>query len=163
MAQVEGLRLRRRRRPLRPSLQRHPTSSPARSDPPAPWPPAACASGKTAATSMTFSLALFDYPEGFNLSLHVNFVDGGEEGEGFVFTGSEGQMEIDGIKGTSHRQPRSSRHRARLHRELPSPTPCRRPSSSHSTAKSIPSQHPVGPPPQETMSFAAPQGILGQL
>jgi predicted dehydrogenase len=41
-------------------------------------------------------LALFDYPEGFNLSLRVNFVDGGEESEGFLFTGSEGTMEIAG-------------------------------------------------------------------
>src|SRR6201993_1409342 len=38
-------------------------------------------------------LGLFDYPEGFNLSLHVNFVDGGEESEGFTFVGSEGTME----------------------------------------------------------------------
>jgi predicted dehydrogenase len=41
-------------------------------------------------------LALFDYPEGFNLSLRVNFEDGGEENEGLVFTGSEGTMEIAG-------------------------------------------------------------------
>ena len=27
-------------------------------------------------------LGLFDYREGFNLSLRVNFVDGGEESEG---------------------------------------------------------------------------------
>ena len=39
-------------------------------------------------------LGLFDYPQGFNLSLHVNFVDGGEESEGFTFIGSEGTMEI---------------------------------------------------------------------
>src|SRR5215469_1422697 len=39
-------------------------------------------------------LGLFDYPEGFNLSLRVNFVDGGEESEALVFTGSEGTMEI---------------------------------------------------------------------
>jgi predicted dehydrogenase len=39
-------------------------------------------------------LGLFDYREGFNLSLRVNFVDGGEEGEGLVFTGSEGTMDI---------------------------------------------------------------------
>ena len=32
--------------------------------------------------------------EGFNLSLRVNFVDGGEESEGLIFTGSEGTMEI---------------------------------------------------------------------
>jgi predicted dehydrogenase len=41
-------------------------------------------------------LGLFDYREGFNLSLHVNFVDGGEESEGLIFTGSEGTMEIAG-------------------------------------------------------------------
>ena len=41
-------------------------------------------------------LGLFDYPEGFNLSLRVNFVDGGEESEGLIFTGSEGTMEIAG-------------------------------------------------------------------
>ncbi len=41
-------------------------------------------------------LGLFDYPEGFNLALRVNFVDGGNEGEGFIFTGSEGTMEISG-------------------------------------------------------------------
>jgi predicted dehydrogenase len=41
-------------------------------------------------------LGLFDYPEGFNLSLRVNFVDGGEENEGLIFTGSEGTMEIVG-------------------------------------------------------------------
>ena len=51
-------------------------------------------------------LALFDYPEGFNLSLRVNFVDGGEESEGFLFTGSEGQMEIAGNSVSVSRSPR---------------------------------------------------------
>ena len=41
-------------------------------------------------------LGLFDYREGFNLALRVNFVDGGEESEGLIFTGSEGTMEIAG-------------------------------------------------------------------
>ena len=50
-------------------------------------------------------LALFDYPEGFNLSLRVNFVDGGEESEGFLFTGSEGLMEIAGNTVTVTRTP----------------------------------------------------------
>jgi len=40
-------------------------------------------------------MGLFDYKEDFNLSLHVNFVAGGEESERLVFTGSEGTMEID--------------------------------------------------------------------
>jgi predicted dehydrogenase len=51
-------------------------------------------------------LALFDYPEGFNLSLRVNFVDGGEESEGFLFTGSEGIMEIADQTVTITRTPR---------------------------------------------------------
>lgn len=51
-------------------------------------------------------LGLFDYREGFNLSLRVNFVDGGQESESLVFTGSEGTMEIgwDGV--TLSRVPR---------------------------------------------------------
>ena len=51
-------------------------------------------------------LGLFDYPEGFNLSLRVNFVDGGSEGEGFLFTGSEGTMEIAGNTLIVNRVPR---------------------------------------------------------
>ncbi|HEY1647605.1 MAG TPA: Gfo/Idh/MocA family oxidoreductase [Terracidiphilus sp.] len=51
-------------------------------------------------------LGLFDYPEGFNLSLRVNFVDGGEESEGLIFTGSEGTMEIAGNAVSINRVPR---------------------------------------------------------
>jgi predicted dehydrogenase len=51
-------------------------------------------------------LGLFDYREGFNLSLRVNFVDGGEESEGLIFTGSEGTMEIGGNAVTVSRVPR---------------------------------------------------------
>ncbi len=51
-------------------------------------------------------LALFDYPEGFNLSLRVNFVDGGEESEGLIFTGSEGTLEIAGNTVSVSRTPR---------------------------------------------------------
>jgi predicted dehydrogenase len=52
-------------------------------------------------------LGLFDYPEGFNLGLRVNFVDGGEENEGLTFSGSEGQMEIAGNSVSVSRVPRS--------------------------------------------------------
>jgi predicted dehydrogenase len=51
-------------------------------------------------------LGLFDYREGFNLSLRVNFVDGGEESEGLTFTGSEGTMEISGNAVSVNRVPR---------------------------------------------------------
>ncbi len=53
-------------------------------------------------------LGLFDYPEGFSLSLHVNFVDGGEESEGFTFTGSEGTLEIGWSGITVTRVPRET-------------------------------------------------------
>jgi len=48
-------------------------------------------------------LGLFDYPQGFNLHLGVNFVHGAAETEGFVFTGSEGVMEIAGNSVTVRR------------------------------------------------------------
>jgi predicted dehydrogenase len=51
-------------------------------------------------------LGLFDYREDFNLSLRVNFVDGGEESEGLIFTGSEGTMEIAGNTVSVSRSPR---------------------------------------------------------
>jgi predicted dehydrogenase len=51
-------------------------------------------------------LGLFDYNEGFNLNLRVNFIDGGEESEGLIFTGSEGTMEIAGNTVSVSRVPR---------------------------------------------------------
>jgi len=41
-------------------------------------------------------MALFDFPQGFNLYLRVNFAAGGPESdsEGFIFTGNEGTMQI---------------------------------------------------------------------
>ena len=99
-------------------------------------------------------LALFDYPEGFNLSLRVNFVDGGAESEGFLFTGSEGQMQIAGNAVTVTRTP-----------------PEKEPGFTVSTfaeamqkqytdeyRKKYPIEHPSGPPPQEVQKYAAPEG-----
>jgi predicted dehydrogenase len=51
-------------------------------------------------------IGLFDYPEGFNLSLRVNFVDGGSESEGLIFTGSEGTLTIGGNGVSVSRVPR---------------------------------------------------------
>ncbi len=50
-------------------------------------------------------LGLFDYGD-WNLELRVNFVNGGEESEGFTFTGSEGTMEITGGGVIVNRVPR---------------------------------------------------------
>ncbi len=54
------------------------TSSPDRLDRPAPWRPAALRFWKDGRDVPDVMLGLFDYPQGFNLSLRVNFVDGGE-------------------------------------------------------------------------------------
>jgi predicted dehydrogenase len=51
-------------------------------------------------------MALYDYAQGFNLSVRTNFVDGGSESEGFVFTGSEGSMTIGGDGVSLSRVPR---------------------------------------------------------
>jgi predicted dehydrogenase len=51
-------------------------------------------------------LGLFDYPQGFDLHLRVNFVNGAPENEGFVFTGSEGTLQIGGDGVTLTRAPR---------------------------------------------------------
>ena len=99
-------------------------------------------------------LALFDYPEGFNLSLHVNFVDGGQESEGFLFTGSEGLMEIAGNNVTVTRTP--------LEREpgytVGTFTNAMQKEYIEQYRKKYPVQHPAGPPPREIETFSAPSG-----
>ncbi|MDQ2842747.1 MAG: Gfo/Idh/MocA family oxidoreductase [Acidobacteriota bacterium] len=101
-------------------------------------------------------LALFDYPEGFNLSLHVNFVDGGEESEGFLFTGSEGLMEINGQTNT-----------VTVSRTPPATEPGYTVSTFADAMqkqyvdeyrKKYPVTHPAGPPPLDVETFAAPVG-----
>jgi predicted dehydrogenase len=61
--------------------------------------------GRDAADVM---LGLFDYREGFNLSLRVNFVNGGAESENLIFTGDEGTIEIGWTGLTVTRVPRES-------------------------------------------------------
>lgn len=101
-------------------------------------------------------LALFDYPQGFNLSLRVNFVDGGEESEGFLFTGSEGQMEIDGRTNS-----------VTVTRSAPETEPgytvstfaeAMQKQTLEAYQKKYPRQHPSGPPAQDIQSFRAPEG-----
>lgn len=53
-------------------------------------------------------LGMFDYREGFNLSLRVNFVNGGAESESLIFTGSEGTIEIGWTGLTVTRVPREA-------------------------------------------------------
>ena len=101
-------------------------------------------------------LALFDYPEGFNLSLRVNFVDGGEESEGFLFTGSEGQMEIAGNTVTVTRTPLASEPGY----TVSTFTNAMQKEYVEQYRKKYAVSHPEGPPPQSVEKFSAAPGYL---
>lgn len=99
-------------------------------------------------------LALLDYPQGFNLSLRVNFVDGGQESEGFLFTGSEGLMEIAGNTVTVTRTPLAtepgyivSTFANEMQKQY-----------LEQYRQKYPVKHPEGPPPQSVEKFTAPPG-----
>jgi predicted dehydrogenase len=99
-------------------------------------------------------LGLFDYREGFNLSLRVNFVDGGEESEGLVFTGSEGTMEINGNAVSIGRVP--------LPKEpgnmIGTFTESMQKRVMEAYRQKYPLSHPSGPPLAEYEKYVAPQG-----
>lgn len=99
-------------------------------------------------------LGLFEYPQAFDLHLRVNFVNGAPESEGFVFTGSEGTLQIGGEGVTLTRAPRE-------------PTPDYNISSwANATQerflaefrKKYPRVHPEGEPPLEVERYVAPPG-----
>ena len=99
-------------------------------------------------------LGLLDYPEGFNLSLRVNFVDGGEESEGFLFTGSEGQMEITPKAVTVTRSPLAkepgytvSTFADAMQKEY-----------VQDYRKKYPLPHPDGPPSRNVETYGIPDG-----
>ena len=103
-------------------------------------------------------LGLFDYKEGFNLSLRVNFVDGGEESESLIFSGSEGTMEIGWTSVTVSRVPRE--------RE-PGLTITTFPEAMQTQIEEAyrtkyPRTHPEGPPPVGSERYVAPAGYSDQ-
>lgn len=99
-------------------------------------------------------LGLFDYREGFNLSLRVNFVDGGEESEALTFTGSEGTMEISGNAVSVSRTP--------LPKEpgytIGTFTEAMQKRILESYRQKYPISHPSGPPMAEYEKYQAPAG-----
>ena len=99
-------------------------------------------------------LGLFDYREGFNLSLRVNFVDGGEESEGLIFTGSEGTMEIAGNSVSVGRTP--------LKKEpgylVGTYTEAMQQQIQASYREKYPVTHPSGPPATGFEKYVAPDG-----
>ncbi len=101
-------------------------------------------------------LALFDYPQGFNLSLRVNFVDGGEESEGFLFTGSEGQMEIAGNTVTVNRSPLATEPGY----TVSTFAEAMQKQTVDAYRQKYPVKHPDGPPVQDVEKFAAAPGYL---
>ena len=99
-------------------------------------------------------LALFDYQEGFNLSLRVNFVDGGDESEGLLFTGSEGTIDIAGNTLTLSRSPREKEPGYTVQTF----TEEMQKQYLEQYRKKYPVVHPTGEPPAETEKFIAPKG-----
>ncbi len=101
-------------------------------------------------------LGLFDYKEGFNLSLRVNFVDGGEESEGLIFTGSEGTMEIGGGWVSVTRVPRE---KAPGYMIESFPLAMQK-AIVEDYKKKYPQEHPEGAPPVGYEKYVAPEGYL---
>jgi predicted dehydrogenase len=99
-------------------------------------------------------LGLFDYPEGFNLSLRVNFVDGGDESEGLIFTGSEGTLEIAGNSLTVSRTPLEKAPGY----SVATFTAAMQQRVIAAYQKQYPSLHPQGEPPLRNEKYMAAQG-----
>lgn len=99
-------------------------------------------------------LGLFDYREGFNLSLRVNFVDGGEESEGLIFTGSEGTMEIAFNTVSISRTPRQNEPGLMIGTF----TEAMQKNIRESYRQKYPPSHPSGPPPAGYEKYVAPEG-----
>jgi predicted dehydrogenase len=99
-------------------------------------------------------LGLFDYSEGFNLSLRVNFVDGGEESEGLIFTGSEGTMEIAGNTVSVSRVPRPTEPGYTINTF----TEAMQKRIVTEYREKYPLTHPSGPPPVRFETYAAAAG-----
>jgi predicted dehydrogenase len=99
-------------------------------------------------------LGLFDYNQGFNLSLRVNFVDGGEESEGLIFTGSEGTMEIAGNTVSVSRVPRPTEPGY----TIGTYTEAMQKRILEQYRQKYPVTHPSGPPTVHYETYAAPAG-----
>jgi len=99
-------------------------------------------------------LGLFDYPEGFNLNLRVNFVDGGDESEGLVFTGSEGTIEIAGNSVIVSRTPREKGPGY----SVATFADAMQKRAIENYLKQYPATHPEGDPPLRNEKYTAIQG-----
>ena len=103
-------------------------------------------------------LGLFDYKEGFNLSLRVNFVDGGEESESLVFTGDEGTMEIGWTWVAVNRVPRG-KEPGLMVETFPKAMQAK---MVEEYDRKYPRKHPEGQPPVGYEKYVAPPGYSDQ-
>jgi predicted dehydrogenase len=101
-------------------------------------------------------MGLFSYPQEFDLALRVNFVDGGEESEGFTFTGSEGTMEIAGNAVILNRVPRPKEPGYLIN----SFTDDMQAEFMAKYNKEYPVEHPSGPLPALYEKYVAPDGYV---
>ncbi len=99
-------------------------------------------------------VGLFDYPEEFNLTLRVNFVDGGSESQGLVFTGSEGTMTIGGDGVSLSRVPRAKEPGY----SVKSFADAMQKEFLAAYRKKYPIPHPTGPIPLGEEKYVAPDG-----
>jgi predicted dehydrogenase len=99
-------------------------------------------------------MSLYDYAEGFNLDIRTNFVDGGAESEGFVFTGSEGSMVIAGNGVSITRVPRETEPGVRVG-PFAEPIQKRMLKIYH---EKYPIAHPTGPVLTGEERYVAPKG-----
>jgi predicted dehydrogenase len=103
-------------------------------------------------------LGLFDYREGFNLSLRVNFVNGGEESESLIFTGDEGTMEIGWTWVSVNRVPREKEPGLMIN-TFPEAMQAQ---IEADYAKKYPHKHPEGEPAAGYEKYVAPPGYSDQ-
>ncbi len=99
-------------------------------------------------------MSLYDYPKNWNLSVRTNFVDGGSESEGFIFTGSEGQMTIAGDSVIVNRVPREKEPGVRV---SPFATAIQKRMMEIYHEK-YPVTYPTGPVMEGEERYVAPQG-----
>jgi predicted dehydrogenase len=99
-------------------------------------------------------LGLFDYPQEFNLHLRVNFVQGAAETEGFVFTGSEGVMQVTGDSVVLTRLAR----RPAPNYDIASFAAATQEQFLADFRKKYPVDHPSGAPSAEQERYVAPIG-----
>ena len=99
-------------------------------------------------------LGLFDYPEGFNLDLRVNFVCGGEENEALIFTGSEGTIQIGGDSVTLTRVLRETEPGLMIG----SFANAMQQEIEKAYREKYPETHPAGPPAARVERYVAPEG-----